>query len=150
MVAGDPYDRGVRKYQQTGSYGDFKPRHVKSKNGERYPNDVVYFNEQNMNDYVYIKTAESEGEVLHPTQKPIKLGRYLIRTYTNKGDVVLDNACGSGSFLVAAVLEGRKFIGIEKNEGTLLFKKKKIDYVKLCMERIKKATDQHNATFQFA
>ncbi|MCQ4882415.1 site-specific DNA-methyltransferase, partial [Alistipes onderdonkii] len=68
--------------------------------GSRYPTDIVYF-----------KTAESEGPVYHPTQKPVELGRYLIRTYTDPGDVVLDNACGSGSFCVAACLEGRRYIG---------------------------------------
>lgn len=45
MVNGEPYDKGVRKNQYTGSYGDFKPRHVKS-NGERYPNDIVFYEEQ--------------------------------------------------------------------------------------------------------
>lgn len=60
------------------------------------------------------KTAESEGPVYHPTQKPIELGRYLIRTFSNPGDIILDNACGSGSFLVAAAMEDRKYIGIEK------------------------------------
>ncbi|MFI5218238.1 MAG: DNA-methyltransferase [Bacteroidia bacterium] len=138
MSFGEPYDKGIRKDQYSGNYGDFKPRHVKS-NGERYPNDVVYFEEQNINDFIYIKTAESEGEVLHPTQKPIKLGQYLIKTFTNEGDIVLDNASGSGSFLVAAALEGRKYIGIELNEGTFLFKKKKIDYVKHSEERVKNA-----------
>jgi len=49
----------------------------------------------------------------HPTQKPVALGQYLIRTYTNEGDLILDNTCGSGSFLVAAMLEKRNFIGIE-------------------------------------
>jgi site-specific DNA-methyltransferase (adenine-specific) len=44
-----PYDKGVRKDQYTGSYGDFKPRHVKS-NGQRYPNDVVFYEEQNIED----------------------------------------------------------------------------------------------------
>lgn len=43
------------------------------------------------------------------------LGRYLIRTFSNEGAIVLDNACGSGSFLEAALLENRRFIGIEKN-----------------------------------
>ena len=85
---------------------------------------------------IYFKTAESEGKVLHPTQKPVELGRYLIRTYTNPGDIVLDNACGSGSFLVAAVLEGRNFIGIEKNEDVALFIKDPIDYIAVCKERI--------------
>jgi len=121
MTTGVPYDKGIRKDQYTGSYGDFKPRHVKS-NGQRYPNDVLFYEEQNIDDYIYIKTAESEGAVIHPTQKPIELGRYLIRTFTKPNDIVLDNACGSGSFLLSAILEGRQFVGIEKNENVLLHK----------------------------
>ena len=135
MTKGEAYDKGVRKDQYTGSYGDFKPRHVKS-DGERYPNDVLFYEEQNTDDFVYIKTAESEGTVYHPTQKPIELGRYLIKTFTNAGDIVLDNACGSGSFLLSAILENRKFIGIEKNEDVLLHKIKPIDYIKICTDRI--------------
>lgn len=124
MGEGVAYDKGVRKNQLSGSYGDFKPRHVKS-NGERYPTDVIYF-----------KTAESEGTVWHPTQKPVELARYLIRTYTNPGDVVLDNSFGSGSFLVAAALEGRDFCGIEKNEDVHLFKKDAIDYLDVAHQRL--------------
>lgn len=135
MTNGEAYDKGIRKDQFTGSYGDFKPKHVKS-DGNRYPNDVVFFEEQNIDDYVYVKTAESEGPVVHPTQKPIELGRYLIRTFTNPGDVVLDNACGSGSFLLSAILENRRFIGIEKNEEVMLHKVKPVDYIQICNERI--------------
>lgn len=76
--------------------------------------------------------------VWHPTQKPIALGRYLIRTFTNPGDVVLDNACGSGSFLLSAILENRQFIGIEKNENVLFHKTKPVDYIRICADRIKK------------
>lgn len=54
-------------------------------------------------------------------------------------DIVLDNACGSGSFCVAAVLEGRSFIGIEKNEDVALFKKQPVDYIDICNQRIKEA-----------
>jgi len=135
MTAGDAYDKGVRKDQFTGSYGDFKPKHIKS-SGERYPNDVVFYEGENVDDYIYVKTAESEGRVYHPTQKPIELGRYLIRTFTNPGDLILDNACGSGSFLLSAILEDRHFIGIEKNEDVLLHKVKQTDYIKICNERI--------------
>lgn len=124
MSKGVPYDKGYRKTQLSGSYGDFQTVHVSSK-GERYPTDVVYF-----------KTAESEGKVWHPTQKPVELGRYLIRTYSNPGDIVLDNTCGSGSFLVSALLEGRNFIGIEKNTDVALFKESPIDYLKVCEERL--------------
>lgn len=135
MTKGESYDKGIRKDQYTGSYGDFKPRHVQS-NGLRYPNDIVCYEEMDVEDFVYFKTAESEGQVYHPTQKPIELGRYLIRTYSNPGDVVLDNACGSGSFLVAAAMEGRDYIGIEKNQNSLLHKVNSIDYIQVCKDRI--------------
>ncbi len=126
MTKGEPYNKGTRKAQFTGSYGEFRPVEVKS-DGYRFPTDVLYF-----------KTAESEegGQVWHPTQKPVELGRYLIRMFTNEGDVVLDNAFGSGSFLVAAAMEGRRFIGIEKNEEVHLFKSERIDYMKVAEDRI--------------
>lgn len=127
MTQGEAYDKGVRKNQLSGCYGDFEPVHVQS-SGERYPTDIIY-----------VKTAEAEGEVVHPTQKPVELGRYLIRTYTNPGDVVLDNTCGSGSFLVAALLEGRNFIGIEKNEDVALFKREEIDYIEVAEKRLCRA-----------
>jgi site-specific DNA-methyltransferase (adenine-specific) len=135
MTNGEAYDKGVRKDQFTGSYGDFKPKHVKS-DGDRYPNDILFIEEQEMDDFIYVKTAESEGPVLHPTQKPIELGRYLIKTFTNPGDVVLDNACGSGSFLLSAILENRQYIGIEKNEDVQLHKVAPVDYIKICTDRI--------------
>lgn len=53
----------------------------------------------------------------HPTQKPVALMEYLIRTYTNEGDTVLDNCMGSGTTGVACVNTGRKFIGIEMDAG---------------------------------
>lgn len=135
MTIGESYDKGVRKDQFTGSYGDFRPRHIKS-NGLRYPNDVVCYEEEPLEDFLYVKTAEAEGPVYHPTQKPVELGRYLIRTYTNPGDIVLDNACGSGSFLVAAAIEGRRYIGIEKNQNVMLHKTQVTDYIKVCHQRL--------------
>ncbi len=127
MRSGDPYDKGIRKDQLCGNYGDFNPVHVKSE-GERYPIDMIYF-----------KTAESEGEVYNPTQKPVELGKYLIRTYTNPGEIVLDNTFGSGSFLVSALEEGRNFIGIEKNEDVARFKTGEVDYIKVARERLKES-----------
>ena len=137
MTKGESYDKGIRKNQYTGSYGDFKPRHVQS-DGMRYPNDVLFMddNELPTEDFLYVKTAESEGPVYHPTQKPIELGRYLIRTFSNPGDIILDNACGSGSFLVAAAMEDRKYIGIEKNQNAMLHKIKAIDYIQVCTDRL--------------
>ncbi len=135
MTNGEAYDKGFRKNQLTGSYGDFKSNHVKS-DGDRYPTDVVFYEEQDIPDYLYVKTAESEGRVYHPTQKPIELGRYLIKTFSKPGDIILDNACGSGSFLLSAILEDRQFIGIEKNEDVLLHKVEPVDYIKVCANRI--------------
>lgn len=125
MIEGEPYDKGVRKNQLSGSYGDFQPVHVQS-DGKRYPTDIIYF-----------KTAESEGKVIHPTQKPVELGRYMVRTYTNPGAIILDNTSGSGSFVVAALAEGRNFVAIEKNENVALFKKEDVDYVIATKARLK-------------
>lgn len=127
MQPGEPYNKGLRKAQQTGSYGNFKPTFVEDPIGVRYPTDIVY-----------MKTPESEsnGVVIHPTQKPIGLGRYLIRSYSNPGDVVLDNTCGSGSFLVSAVIEERNFIGIELNDGSQLFKNEAINLIEESKKRI--------------
>ena len=124
MTKGAAYDKGIRKDQFSGSYGDFSPVHVKS-DGERYPTDIIYF-----------KTAESEGKVWHPTQKPVGLGRYLIRTYSNPCDLILDNTCGSGSFLVAALKENRYFCGIERNKEVELFKAESIDYIDVIKSRL--------------
>lgn len=65
-------------------------------------------------------------DALHPTQKPVALMEYLIRTYTNSGDVVLDNCMGSGTTGVAALRSGRRFIGIERDP----------DYFAICRSRI--------------
>ncbi len=124
----------TRHSKPNNSYGIHASTTSRS-NGLRYPNDVVCHEE----DHLYSNTAVSEGRVYHPNQKPVSLGRYLIRTYSNEGDIILDNACGSGSFLVAAVLEKRRFIGIEKNEYASQFNEP-VDYINICNERLKEAS----------
>ena len=96
--------------------------------GETYPNDILY-----------IASAQSEGRVYHPTQKPLELGRYLVRTYTNPGDVVLDCTCGVGTFPLAAMLEGRNFVGIEIGgyDAKLRDKLGYDNYHEVAVERIK-------------
>ena len=76
---------------------------------------------------VYFKTAESEGKSMHPTQKPVALMEYLIKTYTNPGETVLDNCMGSGTTGVACVNTGRNFIGIERDPGYFAIAKNRIE-----------------------
>lgn len=74
----------------------------------------------NYNDQYYptnILSIANLRDKTHPTQKPTELLQYLIRTYTKPGDTILDNTCGSGTTLLAAKLEGRKCIGIERDTG---------------------------------
>lgn len=126
MTKGESYDKGIRKDQFTGSYGYFKPKHIKS-DGIRYPNDVVFYDEEIYDDCIYVKTAESEGEVYHPTQKPVDLLEYLIKTYTNENDLVLDNCMGSGSTGVACRNTNRSFIGIELDKNYFEIAKSRIE-----------------------
>ena len=112
----EPYNKGIRKEQTDDDvYGKFERVEVKS-DGKRYPRSVVYF-----------KTAESEGAVLHKTQKPLKLFEYLIKTYTNEGDLVLDNCMGSGTTGVACVNLNRDFIGIELDDKYFEIAKERIE-----------------------
>ena len=67
-----------------------------------YPNAVIHF--------------DQIGKKLHPTQKPVELLRYLVLTYTNEGDTVLDNCMGSGTTAIACIKERRHFIGFELNK----------------------------------
>ena len=103
FTTGVPYDKG-KAVRDTEAYGkQTKAVHVKDTEGKRYPRSVLYF-----------KTAEGEGK-LHPTQKPIALFEYLIRTYSNEGDTILDPCMGSGTTGVACNNTNRKFIGIERD-----------------------------------
>ena len=64
---------------------------------------------------------------MHPTQKPVELCEYLIKTFTNEGDVVLDNCMGSGTTGVACKNLNRNFIGIEKDSKYFEMAKKRIE-----------------------
>jgi len=72
---------------------------------ERYPRSIQVFK------------TDKQKEALHPTQKPVALFEYLIKTYTNEGDLVLDNCIGSGTTAVACINTNRNYIGFELNEG---------------------------------
>ena len=82
--------------------------------GKRYPTQIWRFKRD-------ILTSN-----LHPTQKPLALVRELVMTFTNRGDLVLDNCMGSGTTAVACMETGRRFVGFEKDA----------DYFRICMDRI--------------
>ena len=104
MTVGKPYDKG-------------KAVHVKNTEGTRYPRSVLYF-----------KTAEDEGK-LHPTQKPIALYEYLVKTYSNEGDTILDPCMGSGTTGIASLNTNREFIGIERDENYYTIAEKRLKTV---------------------
>lgn len=82
-------------------YGSVKSKHRDNPEGSRYPKTVLKFKQE---------------KGLHPTQKPVALMEYLIKTYSNEGETVLDNCMGSGTTGVACMNTNRDFIGIEMDE----------------------------------
>jgi site-specific DNA-methyltransferase (adenine-specific) len=71
---------------------------------------------------------------VHPTQKPVALMEYLIRTYTNEGETVLDNTMGSGTTGVACINTGRSFIGIEQDPGYYAIAAKRLGFDEPAMQ----------------
>ena len=98
------------------NYGAYEQGHITESNGERYPIDIIEF---------------KKDSGLHPTQKPVPLLEYLIKTYTNEGGVVLDNCMGSGSTGVACINTNRNFIGIELDEKYFNIAKERIEKISL-------------------
>lgn len=101
-----------RNSKMSTDYGEYGLRSYDST--ERYPTSVLTF------------STDKQRGAYHSTQKPVKLEEWLIKTYTNPGDLVLDMCMGSGSTGVAAVNTGRSFIGIEIDEGYYETAKKRI------------------------
>jgi len=116
MECGKPYKDKARKRTVSVHGGKETTKKPIENIGTRYPSSVQKFSNGN------------NGNV-HPTQKPVPLLEYLIRTYTNEGETVLDNCMGSGSTGVACVNLKRNFIGIELEE----------EYFKIAEERINNA-----------
>lgn len=87
------------------NYGSFEPTEdIRKGSTEKYPTSILTFS----------KAHPSKAE--HPTEKPVALLEYLIKTYTYEGDLVLDNCMGSGSTVVACIRTNRRYIGFELNE----------------------------------
>lgn len=100
-----------------------------SMGGTKEKEDITYiYTHKNPQTIIEFSNANQKGKV-HPTQKPAQLMEYLIKTYTNEGDIVLDFTMGSGTTGVACINTGRNFIGIELDEN----------YFNIAKERIEKA-----------
>jgi site-specific DNA-methyltransferase (adenine-specific) len=114
MRKGKPYkDKGSPRSSNQQTFGTKTKMAVDNK-GTRYPNATILFSNGN-------------NKNVHPTQKPVDLLEYLIKTYTNEGETVLDFTMGSGSTGVACINTNRRFIGIELDEGYFNIAKQRID-----------------------
>jgi DNA modification methylase len=97
-------------------YGSAKSKHRDNPEGSRYPKTVLRFKQE---------------KGLHPTQKPVEMMEYLIRTYSNEGETILDCTMGSGTTGVACVNTGRNFVGMESNGEYFTLAKERIEKVRL-------------------
>ena len=112
-TAGKPYKCKQGSGSSSWNYDESQGGYVTENNGDRFPTNIIKFNR--------------DKDKFHPTQKPVALLEYLIKTYTNEGDTVLDNCMGSGSTGVACVNTGRKFIGMEMDDTYYEIAKQRID-----------------------
>lgn len=99
FTKGQPYKKPENK--QSTNYGNYDPQKSNNPTGDRYPLSIVK-----------IRTTP-RTDCFHPTQKPVELMEWLVKTYTSPGETVLDPFMGSGSTGVACIQTGRKFIGCE-------------------------------------
>ena len=104
MEHGKPYRSGLED-KNSSNYNAVKRFCNENTTGTRFPRDVLK-----------VSWRSAFGKTLHPTQKPVSLCEYFIKTYSNKGDIILDPFIGSGTTAVAAVNTGRKYIGFEKDD----------------------------------
>ena len=118
LSVGKPY-RGIELHTKQRHYGKLQTHFANPNDGFRYPTTLLpYANCNNVN-------------AVHPTQKPADLCEYLIRTYSNPGDVILDPFAGSGTTAVAAINSDRSFIGWERDEGYYNAALKRIETAKI-------------------
>ena len=111
---------GNKFNSKTTNYGKQKEEYIDRQSDWLMPDDVIDYEDgvsldalELENEMLYIKCVHNSSGKLHPTQKPVELLEWLIKTYTNENDLVLDNCMGSGSTGVACVNTNRRFIGIE-------------------------------------
>lgn len=109
-----PYKRTKNGSLST-NYGFRNEAFSESEDGKRNPLSILSF--------------PRDSDRLHPTQKPVPLLEWLIKTYSNEGDLILDNCCGSGSTGVACINTNRRFVGMELDDGYLKIAKERLGIV---------------------
>ena len=119
----EPYLRTCTTGGHSSNYGKFTRTGAGSADGRRFPGNVIQF-------------ANVTSKGIHPTQKPVELCEYLIKTYTDEGELVVDICAGSGTTAVACLNTGRRFICFENAP----------QYYALAVERIRAAQENNNAT----
>lgn len=117
MKPGEPYKRTHKAGREINNHkiGFNHEEFVYENEGVRYPDSVLEFQQK-----------WRRQDQIHPTQKPVELIEWLVKTYSNEGDLILDNCMGSGTTAIACMRTGRNFIGFELNE----------DYYKIILKRI--------------
>lgn len=125
---GEPlHSKGIvymNKSHKNRNYGEFKQvSDVRKGSVEKYPTSILSFQKPH------------PSIARHRTEKPIELLRYLIRTYTNEGEIVLDNCMGAGSTIISAILENRNGIGVEIDKNYFEIAKKRIEEMYECVNK---------------
>ena len=120
------FSKGKMTYTPKGGYLKFNPQKTKREKPIKgyavksdFLNDTTFYKKERVYDEknpISIITFKKDKKREHPTQKPLELLEYLVKTYTNEGDIVLDNTMGSGTTNLACIKLNRKSIGIEKEK----------------------------------
>ena len=118
---GEPYSKVHARKGSSPNYGKFERQGSASNDGRRYPGNVLF--------------VQTVAHPAHPTQKPVELCEYLIKTYTRPGEVVADLCAGSGTTAVAALNTGRRFVCFESAPAIYGPAAQRIEQARLAVER---------------
>ena len=119
MTEGEPYYRKSSNNKKNDHKLGINANMETKNNGTRYPITIQYF-----------KQNWSKQQQIHPTQKPVELFEYLIKTYSNEGDLILDNCMGSFTTAVACINTNRNYIGFELEEKYIKIGEKRLQDLK--------------------
>lgn len=118
MTKGEAYLRPEGNLNKDSIIGERNSNYITVNEGVRYPRSVI-------------KIANPNRHNIHPTQKPVTLFEYLIKTYTQENEIVLDNCMGSGTTAVACTLNNRKWIGFETESKYIELANKRLEQIQL-------------------